>query len=166
MPLASNFVQVAAPSAVRHTVTAWPLHCVALVPDARSHPSFAFTNAIRAFAEMPCGSVRCVQLSPLSVERNKWSPLMNTQTTPLPAAAICAVVGSAIGVPDGAAEGGALGVGVALGVCVAAAVLVPVGVTLALGVDAAGLHATMRRIARESNLWFMTCNPPSAQWRT
>jgi hypothetical protein len=81
---------------------------------------------------------------------------MNTQTTPLPAAAICAEVGSAIGVPDGAAEDGALGVGVALGVCVAAAVLVPVGVILELGADAAGPHATMKRIGRQTNLLFMT----------
>src|SRR3954467_10685341 len=97
-PVAPAFVQVEAPSAVRHSVTAWPLHCVALLPDVRSHPSFAFTNATRAFAETPCGSARCVQVSPLSVERNKWSPLMKSHTTPLPAGAICAVVGSAIGV--------------------------------------------------------------------
>jgi hypothetical protein len=79
---------------------------------------------------------------------------MNTQTTPLPAAAICAAAGRTIGVPDGAAELAALGVGLTLGVCVAAAVLVAVGVTLALGVDAAGLHATMRRIATVINLFF------------
>jgi hypothetical protein len=81
--------------------------------------------------------------------------LTNTQTTPLPAAAICATVGRVIGVPDGAADVGALGVAAGVAVGVAASVLVLVGVALEPGVDAAGPHATTRRIATRSSVFFM-----------
>ena len=82
---------------------------------------------------------RCADLQPPR-GCNEGSPLMKTHTTPLPAAATCAVVGSAIGVPDGVTDD------VALGVCVGAPVLVAVavGLELGVGVDAAGAHAEMK----------------------
>src|ERR1700741_793732 len=86
---------------------------------------------------------------------------MKTQTTPFPAAATCAVVGSGIGVLDGRTDAVAVGVGVAAGVCVAVALVVGIG--LPVGVDAAGAHAAMRRMKRTMgrNSWFFTfLDPP------
>jgi hypothetical protein len=68
--------------------------------------------------------------------------------TPLPAAAICAAVGSAIGVPDGRT------VEVAAGVGDGVALLVSVGVLLGVGVDAAGTQAAMAVTSRNSMLLF------------
>jgi hypothetical protein len=77
---------------------------------------------------------------------------MKSHTTPLPAAAICAVVGSGIGVALGALDGVAVGavVGVAVGVLAAA-----VAVGVALGVDAAGAHA-LRRMRMNAKTVFLT----------
>jgi hypothetical protein len=71
---------------------------------------------------------------------------MKTQRTPLPAAASWAVVGSVIGVPDGATDEEAFGV------CVGAPVLVieGVGLGVGMGVEAAGPHAPMTKMAKSS----------------
>src|SRR5437868_7817341 len=116
----------------------------------RSHPSFPLTNAIREFAEAPRGSVRAAQESPLSAERKRWSPLMKTHTTPLPAAAICAVVGSGIGVPVGTADAVTLGVGVGVDALVA----VGLGLELGVGVDAAGAHADRTKAMNRKSCFF------------
>jgi hypothetical protein len=72
---------------------------------------------------------------------------MKTQTTPLPAAAIWAPVGSAIGVADGRT------VEVAVGVGEGVALLVVVGVLLGVGVEAAGAHAAIAVMSRDSRLF-------------
>jgi hypothetical protein len=83
--------------------------------------------------------------------------LTNTHTTPLPAAAICALVGSGIGVPLGAGDtvGAAVAVAVGAAVGLGAVVLVVVGLALAAGLSAPGAHALRRSAMTAMRVNFM-----------
>ncbi len=75
----------------------------------------------------PLGSERSTHVEPRSSERKRWSTLTSIHTTPLPAAASSAELGSGIGeaLDETAGDGVApRGVGVELGVAVTGAVCV------------------------------------------
>src|SRR6266550_2970946 len=109
IPLGVSDSHVAPPSAVwAMTPTLWIWHCVAGEPIIAIQPSRSSTNEMRGFAVPKFGgSGFSAQVVPRSDERKRRVPATKAQITSPEGTLNCVKLGSAIGVGEGDAAGGA-----------------------------------------------------------